>query len=95
MAKYHLFDVVGVELEYMLVDNATFKVAPVVDALMTKKNNGQLVADISNGTIDWSNELTAHVVELKTSAPVNTIDHLDKDFHQNILEINQLLNSMR
>lgn len=48
----------------MLVKNDTFKVAPIVDKLLTTKA-GKLLADIENGDIAWSNELVAHVVELK------------------------------
>ena len=36
--KYHLFEVYGIELEYMLVNTNSFKVAPIVDVLLTKKN---------------------------------------------------------
>ena len=35
--KYHLFEVYGIELEYMLVSTDTFKVTPIVDLLLTKK----------------------------------------------------------
>ena len=59
--KYHLFEVYGVELEYMLVNSSTLKVNPVVDLLFTQKN-GELTSDVDNGEIAWSNELVAHVV---------------------------------
>ena len=36
--KYHLFEVFGIELEYMVVQKSTLKVTPIVDALLTKKN---------------------------------------------------------
>tara|TARA_R110002073_G_scaffold40547_6_gene115384 strand:+ start:44501 stop:45727 length:1227 start_codon:yes stop_codon:yes gene_type:complete len=88
--KYHLFEVYGIELEYMLVNNDTFKVAPIVDELLTKKA-GALTADVDNGTIAWSNELVAHVVELKTNGPAKSTDDLAEQFHANILEINKLL----
>ena len=91
--KYHLFEVFGIELEYMLVKNDTFKVAPIVDELLTKKA-GELTADIDNGAIAWSNELVAHVVELKTNGPVNSLDGLSKKFHDNVLEINEILKSL-
>ena len=48
--KYHLFEVFGIELEYMLVNNSSLKVAPIVDELLTLKN-GTLTDDIDNGTI--------------------------------------------
>lgn len=88
--KYHLFEVYGIELEYMLVKSDTFKVSPIVDQLLTKKS-GELTGDIENGDIAWSNELVAHVVELKTNGPTKNIDNLSEKFHNNILEINALL----
>jgi carboxylate-amine ligase len=88
--KYHLFEVYGIELEYMLVYNTSLKAAPIVDQLLSKKA-GQLTADVDNGNIAWSNELVAHVVELKTNGPTHAIDRLSVAFHQNILEINTLL----
>ena len=87
---YHLFDVYGIELEYMLVNKKTFKVAPQVDDLLTKKA-GKLKADLENGDIAWSNELVAHVIELKTNGPKKSTDDLAAKFHANILEIDTLL----
>lgn len=88
--KYHLFEVFGIELEYMLINNSNFKVAPIVDTLLTKKA-GKLAADIDNGKIAWSNELVAHVIELKTNGPTADLDSLSSLFHTNVMEINQLL----
>ncbi|SDI14860.1 glutamate-cysteine ligase family protein [Winogradskyella thalassocola] len=91
--KYHLFEVYGIELEYMLVKNDSFKVAPQVDELLTLKA-GELKADIENGDIAWSNELVAHVIELKTNGPTKNTDDLAEKFHKNILEIDALLNPL-
>ena len=91
--KYHLFEVYGIELEYMLVYNSNFKVAPIVDELFIKKNK-KITSDILNGKIAWSNELVAHVIELKTNGPTNDLDNLPELFHQNIVEINELLKAM-
>lgn len=88
--KYHLFEVFGIELEYMLVKAMTGKVHPSVDKLM-KLKTGEIVLDVDNGPIEWSNELAAHVVELKTNGPAKSLDTLDMKFHENILEINNLL----
>jgi carboxylate-amine ligase len=88
--KYHLFEVYGIELEYMLVSTTDLKVAPAVDQLLTLKN-GELTSDIENGSVAWSNELVAHVVELKTNGPTNNIENLSEDFRKNITEINQLM----
>ncbi|MGJ5643445.1 glutamate-cysteine ligase family protein [Formosa sp. S-31] len=91
--KYHLFDVYGIELEYMLVNNTNLKIAPIVDSLLTKKK-GKLTSDIDNGKIAWSNELVAHVVELKTKGPSKDLNGLADLFHKNIKEINALLKPM-
>ena len=88
--SYHLFEVFGIELEYMLVRNSDLKVAPIVDQLMIAKS-GAITSDIDNGKIEWSNELVAHVVELKTNGPTNDLEDLDELFSKNINEINKLL----
>ncbi|AUC20882.1 glutamate--cysteine ligase [Polaribacter sejongensis] len=88
--KYKLFEVYGIELEYMLINDTSFKVAPIVDTLLTKKN-GELTSDIENGAIAWSNELVAHVVEIKTNGPTANLTNLADEFHKNIVEINALL----
>ncbi|ALJ04070.1 glutamate--cysteine ligase [Pseudalgibacter alginicilyticus] len=88
--KYHLFDVIGIELEYMLVSKTTLKITPFVDTLLTIKN-GELTSDIENGRIAWSNELVGHVVELKTNGPTKNLNALSELFHQNIIEINTIL----
>lgn len=87
---YHLFEVAGIELEYMLVKKSDFKVNPIVDKLLTKKN-GSLTSDVENGKIEWSNELVNHVIEIKTNGPVEDIEGLEDLFHENVKEINALL----
>lgn len=88
--KYHLFEVFGIELEYMLVQADELKILPIVDKLLTAKQ-GELTADIDNGAIGWSNELVAHVVEIKTNGPTADLNSLSEAFHNNILEMNSLL----
>lgn len=88
--SYHLFEVFGIELEYMLVNKTSLKVAPIVDELMIAKT-GEITSDVDNGKIEWSNELVAHVVELKTNGPTADLENLDQLFAENIKEINRLL----
>jgi carboxylate-amine ligase len=92
--KYHLFEVFGIELEYMLVNSDTGKIQPSVDMLM-KLKTGEVVSNADNGPVEWSNELAAHVIELKTNGPANDLTKLDLKFHENILEINGLLKDKR
>lgn len=88
--KYHLFEVYGIELEYMVVQKKSLSVAPVVDQLLMAKA-GKLVSDVDNGEIEWSNELVAHVVELKTNGPTAKLEGLADVFHRNILEVQEHL----
>ena len=57
------FSVFGLELEYMLVDAATLDIVPAADRMLAF-----LTPDVTTG-LDWSNELVAHVIELKNPAP--------------------------
>lgn len=88
--SYRLFEVYGIELEYMVVRKIDLKVNPIVDRLLTEKN-GSLTSDIDNGAIEWSNELVAHVVELKTNGPAPNLDKLSDLFADNVKEINTVL----
>jgi carboxylate-amine ligase len=90
--SYRLFEVFGIELEYMLVKASSLKITPIVDKLMILKN-GSITSDVSNGKIEWSNELVAHVVELKANGPTKQLEDLDELFHKNIKEINKLPSS--
>lgn len=86
----HLFDGYGVELEYMVVDRDTLDVRPIADRLFRDFSNTQVSA-VDNGSIAWSNELTAHVVELKTNGPTPDLFQAAQDFHRNIELINIML----
>ena len=87
-----LFGAVGIELEYMIVDRNSLAVRPICDGLM-QQVLGYVAGDYENGAIGWSNELVNHVVELKTNGPASTFDGLDKLFHQNVTQVNALLES--
>ncbi|MGQ1889786.1 carboxylate-amine ligase [Thermophagus sp. OGC60D27] len=88
--QYHLFEVTGVELEYMIVDRNSLNVKPICDDLL-RQVTGIITSDFENGTIAWSNELVNHVVELKTNGPVQSRVGLHQVLHENVLEINQIL----
>ena len=87
---FHLFDVTGIELEYMIVDRKTLNVLPVCDELL-REVTGEITADFENGSVAWSNELVNHVVELKTNGPVKSRYGLHHEFHNNVLQINEIL----
>ncbi|MCX4244084.1 carboxylate-amine ligase [Paraliomyxa miuraensis] len=86
----HLFAAYGIELEYMLVDRQTLAVAPVCDRVLAAEA-GEPVTELERGPIGWSNELAAHVIELKTSGPTTRLD-ADKaaDFTKDLRRVDEL-----
>jgi len=89
----HLFQATGVELEYMVVDRETLSVAPIVDKLI-QAAAGDPEADPIFGDIGWSNELTQHVIELKTAEPAPDLAPLAGKFQEQVRYINSVLASL-
>lgn len=89
----HLFEGVGIELEYMIVDRANLAVRPVCDRLFEAASGGAEV-ELNRGEIWWSNELALHVVELKTGRPAPTLDGLAAKFQGEVGAVEQLLASL-
>ncbi len=78
---FSLFEVVGIEIESMVVDAETFDVKPVVDELLRDASGGdEWIEDVDDGAIGWSNELVTHVVELKTAQPARHWEGLAAHF---------------
>jgi gamma-glutamyl:cysteine ligase YbdK (ATP-grasp superfamily) len=88
--QYKLFEVTGIELEYMVVDRDTLKVLPIVDRLF-EDVTGAITSDVERGDVEWSNELVSHVVELKTAKPTKKIPTFRKKFHSDVKVINAVL----
>lgn len=88
----HLFEAFGIELEYMIVDTQTLDVRPISD-LVLRDEHGVPASEIEQGEISWSNELTHHVIEIKTNGPASTLEPLTKLFQENVQCINQKLES--
>ncbi len=86
----HAFEGYGIELEYMIVDRQTLSVKPLAEHLLIDES-GAIVNEIADGSIAWSNELVAHVVELKTNGPASTLDRLDEKFADSVTRINHRL----
>jgi carboxylate-amine ligase len=83
----HLFDAFGVELEYMIVNDTSLNVLPVTDQLI-RAECGSIQSEIERGAISWSNELALHVVEFKTTKPVQSLNGLAGQFQQNVTAAN-------
>ena len=90
--KYGLFEVTGIELEYMIADKHSLAVKPISDRVFFN-TTGYYVTDYTNGLIEWSNELSLHVIELKSSEPTTDINTLSGEFASNIAQINDILSS--
>lgn len=91
MFKYPLFSVLGIEIEYMLVDKDTLNVKPVSD-LIFKELSGEFKneIDFDNG-ISISNELVKHVVELKNTNPLPLSTEFTTKFYDAIHKLQPIL----
>lgn len=85
VVPYSLFSAFGVELEYMVVDATSLDVRPIADRVLGTEG------EVERGSIGWSNELTAHVIELKVAEPVASLEQLAENFQQNVREIDTAL----
>jgi glutamate---cysteine ligase / carboxylate-amine ligase len=90
LAKKHLFEAYGIELEYMIVDSATLNVKPITDQLFfacAKTYDSEIEKD----PISWNNELALHILELKTTVPTANLDQIHRAFTKEVRLINRLL----
>jgi hypothetical protein len=85
-----LFEAFGVEIEYMIADRVSLDVMPVCDRLIEAVAGGP-ESEIERGPIAWSNELTLHVLELKTNGPAPTLSGLSEAFHTGVQDANRAL----
>ncbi|MBN1128016.1 MAG: hypothetical protein JXA71_03470 [Chitinispirillaceae bacterium] len=90
MATYHLFERFGVEIEYMIVDQAGLAVKPIADELLHAAS-GTYDNEVKKGPVSWSNELSLHLIELKCGEPVRALGELEATLLENIKEANRLL----
>lgn len=62
------FEACGIEIEYMIVDRESLAVRPMAERVLSLAS-GRAANEIERGPFCWSNELVAHVIELKVSRP--------------------------
>lgn len=86
-----LFQGFGVELEYMIVDAGTLNVRPIADAVLAAANGGEITSDVDRGPVSWSNELVAHVLEVKSNGPAPSLEGLVDPFAATVQDINGIL----
>lgn len=88
-----LFQGFGVELEYMIVNRHDLSVLPASDRII-RHFSGTLESEIAMGSLNWSNELVMHVIELKTAGPAPTLEPLPALFQKDIRRINRYLGTV-
>ena len=93
MSKYSLFEIFGIEAEYMIVDRQTLQVKPIAEFVLSELNNGKVVNEVSLEKVAWSNELVSHVLEIKTNPPASSVDDIDERFFDSICDIQKILES--
>jgi gamma-glutamyl:cysteine ligase YbdK (ATP-grasp superfamily) len=92
---YSLFQVYGLELEYMIVDESSLDVMPVCDRVLSEiagETVNEAYPDGENGIIAWSNELALHVLEFKTVNPVQSLREVAGVFQSHVKRASGLLN---
>lgn len=87
---YSIFEAVGIEIEYMIVDRNDLSVKPFAENLLTLPD-GTIENEIEMGAINWSNELVAHVLEFKLSEPVSDFHGLADSFQAQVKVANEKL----
>ncbi len=80
---YALFEAVGIELEYMIVDAERLDVVPAADQLL-ESVAGEPTDEWENGEVAWNNELALHVIELKCNGPRASLAGLADAFQENV-----------
>lgn len=85
-----LFEGIGIELEYMIVDRESLSVRPIADELL-KQVGGGYELQVELGPVAWSNELALHVIEMKCNGPVRSLSGLGTLFHEHVGRMQQLL----
>jgi gamma-glutamyl:cysteine ligase YbdK (ATP-grasp superfamily) len=88
---HSLFSVFGIEAEYMIVERDSLKALPISDRILQELNDGEITNEVEFDGLAWSNELVAHVLELKNYPPSKDLNGLDKKFHAAIVAMNQRL----
>src|SRR5436190_5572130 len=87
-----LFEAYGVELEYMVVHTRTLSVMTAADDLLRKAAGADdYLSDVPLGEITASNEMTAHLIELKTTDPAPSLIGLAERFQSRVQKLNGLL----
>ncbi len=88
--KHASFSGYGIELEYAIVDSQDLEVLPIADRLL----EGAQDMDVPRGDdAAWSNELSLHVIEVKTNGPASDLAVARRTFRREVNALNERLAS--
>src|SRR5438874_483517 len=85
-----VFSGYGIELEHAIVDRESLAVRPLAEELL-RGFAGREASNVERGGLGWSNELVAHVVEVKNIAPTPDLEALQANFQHEICAANDVL----
>ena len=88
--SYPLFSVLGLEIEYMIVNQDSLEISPFTDRLF-QTIQGSISNEVPRGEVALNNELALHVVELKTNGPKSDFLGIEQSFHKEVQALNQIL----
>lgn len=91
MSNYPLFFVIGLEIEYMVVDKTTLNVCPVSDIILQELAQGKLSNEVELGETAVSNELVMHVIEVKNNGPKPLSRAIVDQFQGTLEQLQQVL----
>lgn len=83
--NYPFFGVAGIELEYPIVD-ANLEVRPLVEDLF-RRMAGRPTSDVEWGEAEFSNELAAHVFEIKTAGPEKNLAEAERKIFAGLSDV--------
>src|SRR5580704_6038393 len=90
MSDFPILSVLGIEIEYMLVDKESLDIRPQSDVILSALA-GELTNEVKLGDIAISNELVMHVLELKNNGPKPPTEPIHEYFQNTILNLQPML----
>ena len=86
---YGLFEVIGIELEYPVVD-ASLHARNLVEPLF-RRLAGRAVSEVEHGSAAFSNELASHVFEIKALQPARSLRSIEQHLMKGLRAVLRVL----